>query len=312
MNQESRALSFALVAVLLWSTVATAFKLTLRDFSPSQMVFFASAVATVILLLIVAWQGKCATLIQALRTQKKQALMLGLINPVCYYWVLFAAYDKLPASIAQPINYSWAITLAVLAALVLKQPMRRSDWLACLLGYGGVVAIASQGQGLQWEGMAWDGVMLALLSTLLWAGYWILNTKQQQDAVVGLSLNFMLALPFAALLTWMQDGQWPQASWQGWLAVSYIGLFEMGITFVFWLSALKLTQQTARLSQLIFLSPFISLILLHFVIGETIHPSTLFGLGLIICGLLIQQWANARRLAPAQACDKSAVSDLGS
>lgn len=76
----------------------------------------------------------------------------------------------------------------------------------------------------------------------------------------------------------------------GWAAVSYVGLFEMGVTFVLWLSALRLTQNTARISNLIFASPFISLLLLANIIGEEIHPSTLIGLIMIVCGLLIQQF----------------------
>lgn len=71
---------------------------------------------------------------------------------------------------------------------------------------------------------------------------------------------------------------------------SYVGLFEMGVTFVLWLSALRLTQNTARISNLIFASPFISLLLLANIIGEEIHPSTLIGLIMIVCGLLIQQF----------------------
>ncbi|MBF4275299.1 EamA family transporter, partial [Vibrio anguillarum] len=72
--------------------------------------------------------------------------------------------------------------------------------------------------------------------------------------------------------------------------------FEMGITFVLWLSALKLTQNTARISNLIFASPFISLILLATIIGEAIHPTTLIGLIFIMLGLLVQQMKRKKAL----------------
>jgi drug/metabolite transporter (DMT)-like permease len=73
----------------------------------------------------------------------------------------------------------------------------------------------------------------------------------------------------------------------------------MGITFVLWLSALKSTNNTARISNLIFASPFISLILLATIIGEEIHPSTLIGLVLIIIGLIVQQLKLSKKLAPS-------------
>ncbi|MBF4432777.1 EamA/RhaT family transporter, partial [Vibrio anguillarum] len=69
-----------------------------------------------------------------------------------------------------------------------------------------------------------------------------------------------------------------------------------GITFVLWLSALKLTQNTARISNLIFASPFISLILLATIIGESIHPTTLIGLIFIMLGLLVQQMKQKKAL----------------
>tara|TARA_Y100001956_G_scaffold11105_1_gene9921 strand:- start:633 stop:1514 length:882 start_codon:yes stop_codon:yes gene_type:complete len=286
---ERRALGFGLSAVLLWSTVATAFKLTLAEFSPIQMLTIASIVSSTALIAVCAFQGKLSQLSTTFLSNPWYYLLLGLVNPLAYYLILFKAYDLLPASQAQAINYSWAITLTLMAAVFLGQKIRKQDWVACTFSYAGVVVIATKGDVL---GMQFDsplGVALALLSTLLWAGYWILNTKNKADPVVGVLLGFLVALPFAIGLTIFEGESFSQITAKGWMAVTYVGLFEMGITFVLWLSALKLTNNTARISNLIFASPFISLMLLSTIIGEEIHPSTLFGLVLIIAGLVIQQ-----------------------
>lgn len=286
---ERRALGFGLSAVLLWSTVATAFKLTLAELTPIQMLTVASIVSAMTLTAICAVQGKLSLLSGTFLANPWYYLLLGLINPLAYYLILFKAYDLLPASQAQAINYSWAITLTLMAALFLGQKIRKQDWVACSLSYFGVVVIATKGDVL---GLSFDsplGVALALLSTLLWAGYWILNTKNQADPVVGVLLGFLVAIPCAIGLSIYEGASWAHITPQGWLAVTYVGLFEMGVTFVLWLSALKLTQNTARISNLIFASPFISLILLATIIGEEIHPTTLLGLVLIIAGLVIQQ-----------------------
>ncbi|KGY10953.1 membrane protein [Vibrio tubiashii] len=286
---ERRALSLGLSAVLLWSTVATAFKLTLAEFSPIQMLTVASIVSAIALIAISAYQGKLRLLPSTFLSNPWYYLLLGLINPLAYYVVLFKAYELLPASQAQAINYSWAITLTLMAALFLGQTIRKQDWIACTFSYIGVIVIATKGNilGLNFESPL--GVGLALFSTLLWASYWILNTKNKADPIVGVLLGFLVAIPFAIGLTLYEDVGFSQITAKGWLAVCYVGLFEMGITFVLWLSALKLTQNTSRLSNLIFASPFISLMLLATIIGEDIHPSTLVGLVLIITGLIIQQ-----------------------
>ncbi len=286
---ERRALGLGLSAVLLWSTVATAFKLTLAEFTPIQMLTVASLISALALLLICAVRGHLNQIVSTLFANPWYYLLLGLVNPLAYYLILFKAYDLLPASQAQSINYSWAITLTFMAAVFLGQAIRKQDWLACVLSYFGVIIIATQGDifGLQFDSPL--GVGLALLSTLLWAGYWILNTKNQAEPVIGVLLGFLIAIPFAIALTFYEGASWNQITPQGWLAVSYVGLFEMGITFVLWLSALKNTNNTARISNLIFASPFISLLLLATIIGEEIPPSTLIGLVMIVIGLVVQQ-----------------------
>lgn len=55
---ERRALGFGVAAVLLWSTVATAFKITLEHFTPTQMLTIASAVSILALAGVAAYQKR--------------------------------------------------------------------------------------------------------------------------------------------------------------------------------------------------------------------------------------------------------------
>ncbi|MDB1122529.1 hypothetical protein [Vibrio algarum] len=58
MINERRALGFGIAAVMLWSTVATAFKLTLQEFTPIQMLTVASFVSALTLFVLCYFQGK--------------------------------------------------------------------------------------------------------------------------------------------------------------------------------------------------------------------------------------------------------------
>jgi len=294
MKNEKHALILAGTAVLLWSTVATAFKLTLAEFTPIQMLAVAILVSTSILTFICCVQRKSKLILTTFRSQPLYYLALGLLNPLAYYLILFKAYELLPASQAQPLNYSWAITLTLMASLFLGQRIKKQDWIACFLGYFGVLIIATKGNLFALVFDSLPGVLLALLSTLLWASYWILNTKNKADPVIGLLLGFMVALPCSIALACYEGASWSK-SIEGWIAASYVGAFEMGLTFVLWLGALKATNNTARISNLIFISPFISLFLLAHIIGETIHPATLVGLTFIVSGLMIQQMMTSKK-----------------
>ena len=66
----------------------------------------------------------------------------------------------------------------------------------------------------------------------------------------------------------------------------------MAIAFLFWSSALKLTNNASRVSNLIFLAPFVSLVIINRVLGEEIYATTLAGLVLIVSGLLFQQYVH--------------------
>jgi drug/metabolite transporter (DMT)-like permease len=194
----------------------------------------------------------------------------------------------LPAQEAQPLNYTWAITLSLLAVPMLKQRLCLREIIAILISYSGVLVISTRGDLLGLHFSNPTGVALALGSTIIWALYWILNTRDSRPPLAGLFMNFLCALPLS-LLYCLVFTELRMPDLGGVLGAAYVGCFEMGISFFLWLQALKYTVSTARISSLIFISPFISLILIHFIVGEEILPSTFYGLILIIIGLVLQQ-----------------------
>lgn len=286
-NQKTATL-FALLAIAMWSTVATAFKITLEYFSAMQMLFVASIASTLVLGLICFQQGKLPQVKNTFLKAPYFYLLMGVINPFLYYLLLFQAYDLLPAQQAQSLNYTWAITLSLLAVPVLGHKLRKNDIVAIFLGYLGALIIATKGNLLALDFKSPVGVILALSSTILWACYWIFNSKNKADPIIALLLCFLCSLPII-IMSVAIFSDFNLIAWQGWIGAIYIGLFEMGVAFVAWLSALKYAQSTSKISNLIFISPFVSLLLLNSIIGETIYPATLIGLLLIVVGLLIQK-----------------------
>ncbi|QIZ75908.1 DMT family transporter [Ferrimonas lipolytica] len=288
MKNQTRALQFGFAAVLCWSTVATAFKLALEHQSPAQLVLFASLFSCVILLIIVAVKGQLSQLGRQWRQAPLHYLRSGILNPFLYYAVLFAGYDRLPAQQAQALNYTWVIVLSFLAVPMLKQKLKLWDLVAALFAYCGVVVIATGGDFSTFSVADPTGIVLILTSTILWALYWIVNTKQQGNAIAGLLLGFLVSLPLSAALCWYR-GELTIPNWQGLAGAAYVGMFEMGITFVLWLTAMRLAEHTASLSNLAFLGPFMSLMFISQILGEAIASATVIGLMMIIAGLILQK-----------------------
>lgn len=287
MKNQKKAYLLALATVGLWSTIASASKLTLSYLSPEQLLFYSCIVSLCVLFGIIVVQGKVVLLRQVNGRQLAACIGFGFLNPFTYYLVLFKAYSLLPAQQAQIINYTWAITLTLLSIPILKQKVSKGQWLAIFICYCGVLVIATKGRLLELQFENPLGVGFALLSTIIWALYWIFNTRDTLDPVVSLFLNFLCGLPMIGLYLFWVGGFTPVPI-NGVLGAAYIGTFEMGVSFVLWLSALKLSESTGKIANLIFLSPLLSLFFIHFLVGEEILISTLIGLALVISGLMVQ------------------------
>jgi drug/metabolite transporter (DMT)-like permease len=233
-------------------------------------------------------QGRMTELLTALRNQPLKYFIMACINPLLYYVILLTAYALLPAQQAQTINYTWAIILSLLAVPVLGQRLQRKDLVAIAVGYLGVVIIATEGSFHLGAIQSTLGLTLALVSTLVWAGFWLANTRLQEAKDVALAAMFVMSCPVAiAYLAY--GGGLAQLSWQGLGAAVYIGLFEMGVTFLLWSQALSRAVNVARVANLIFLAPVLSLVLIQLVLDEPIHPATVVGFALIVPAILLQQ-----------------------
>jgi drug/metabolite transporter (DMT)-like permease len=290
MNQKTATL-YALGAVLLWSTVASAFKLSLRFLRPDPLLFWSAFASTLLLGIVLGVQRKLGTAVHATRRELLLSALQGLLNPFLYYLVLFRAYDRLPGQMAQPLNYTWALAIALLSVPMLKQRIRPASFLALLVSLFGVVVISTRGDLRSLRVEEPLGVGLAVGSSLIWALYWILNLRDRREAAGKLFLGFCFGTGFT-LLFCLATRAPLKLPFPGALGAVYIGFFEMGLTFLLWLSALRLSRTTAAVSNLIFLSPFVSLFLLRALVGEPLHSSSFLGLVAIVAGIIMQQRAS--------------------
>ncbi len=167
MKKQTKAYLFAFITIGLWSTIASASKLTLRHLTPAEVLLYASGVSTAVLFIIVIAQDKFKKIASLSGREWLTSIGFGLINPFAYYLVLFKAYDLLPAQQAQIINYTWAITLSLLSIPLLGQRVAGRQWLAIFVSYIGVLVIATKGDLLALRFENPSGVGLALFSTVL-------------------------------------------------------------------------------------------------------------------------------------------------
>jgi drug/metabolite transporter (DMT)-like permease len=288
MDRTKKSYLYAGLAVFFWSTIPTVFKIGLGELDVLTMLAIATFTSALVLLIIVVAGKKADLLMKSSGKDLLISAVLGLINPFIYYLILLRAYKLLPAQVAQPLNMIWPIILVFLSVPVLKQRIPAKSFAALLISFVGVYIISSQGNPLHPGKSDTTGIILATGSSVFWALYFIFNMKDKRDESVKLFTNFLFASFYllVAILIFRRAGS--VISFKGVAASIYVGIFEMGITFYFWLMALQLSSTSDKVSNLVYLAPFLSLVFVHFIIKEPVYYTTPAGLLLIIGGIFIQ------------------------
>ncbi|MDX9790439.1 MAG: DMT family transporter [Candidatus Kapaibacterium sp.] len=294
MTEKNSKLSnfYAGLTVLLWSTAASAFKLGLSDTNAAHLLFYSSLTSFFVFALFRLMSKNRKKLFETNNLLK--SALFGLINPFIYYLILFEAYSLLPAQIAQPLNYTWVIVVNIMMALFMHKKLDKSSLFGLFVSFWGVVIISAQGQTSELGNISIWGIVLALSSSIFWGLYWVLNLRDTRRDVDKLLSNFMFGTLFIFLyLIITQDFNFTT---NGVIAGVYIGLFEMGITFFIWLKALKYSKNTVFTGNIIYFTPFVSLIFIYFVLGEPIRFASLIGLVLIIGGIFLPKILGKNKL----------------
>jgi drug/metabolite transporter (DMT)-like permease len=295
MTPQKKSYLLAITAVAFWSTIATAFKITLRHIGFVELLFFASLTSTVVFAVYLSFSGRLAGVFRHPPRRLLAMAFAGILNPFLYYLILLRAYELLPAQEAGTLNYAWPVVLVLLSVPLLGQKIGWSGILSVFISFTGILLISTHGDLTGFRFSNPVGVALALTCPFVWALYWIINMKIPGADVEKLFVGFLTGTLLIGI-THSITGKWSVPSLPGLAGALYAGFFEMGITFILWLKALKLSKTTAHISNLVFLSPFLSLFYIHLFVGESILPSTIAGLFLVVGGILFGQYAPVEKI----------------
>ena len=294
-----KAYMLAIAAIILWATVATAFKLGLQHYTPYQLVVIACVTSTACLF-VLSFKEHGKQMFYAFKT-KQDILFTGtssLLNPFLYYLVLFSAYDRLPAQVAQPVNFTWPIFLSVFAILFLKERFRPITIPALLVSFSGVVLLSSKKSMIDFpETQAESGILLGLLSAVIWAVYWIVNLRDKRPALIKLFWGFLTAMNFIIIYGTLTKLFPFSIKFNKLIYPAYIGLFEMSVTFYLWMRSLELAKNTPIISNLVYLTPILSLFFIRIILKESLQSTTFYGLALIISGVILQSLVKTKHQA---------------
>ena len=276
---------FAFISIFLWSTVATAAKLLLGDFNNFQVLFVSSLFAALSLAAVYLTPKK-RKLFKTYRPKDYLVMsLIGMPGIFLYYVLYFGGADGLPANQAFIINYMWPIMSVVFACLLLKESLTPRKIIAILLSFLGIV-IVTGGDLLHFDRQTLLCALLCLLAAVCYGAFTALNRKYSYDVGVVTMLGYLIAVVLTGAVILVRRDFFTVNSTQV-LGFIWNGVFTMAIPNALWVVALR-HGGTAKISNLAYVTPFLSMLCARFVLGEPIRLYSVIGLTVIVLGIFIQ------------------------
>ncbi len=283
------------LCILLWASIPVASKKILAELSNLQVLFWSTVFSVAALGTLVVGQGKISTLKSYGLPSLLRLSWLGFLGAFLYYILLYGAFSRTSAAEGFILAYTWPILVSAFAAPLLGERLTAARLFAIVTSFFGVIVIVTRGRLVELTVTSLPGNLLALCGAFVFALFSVQGKRSGHDLTVAAFVYFVAALVCAAAaMAFFGFTPLPPAHIWGWIL--YNGLLVNGISYLFWFKALQ-HGDTFVVSNLLYLTPALSLLFVRLFLDEPVHASALFGLLFIVAGILLQSWQKFAGLA---------------
>ncbi len=277
---------YAGISIFFWSTTATVTKLLLGSLNSMQITLISSLLSTLFLLAVNIFKGTISELKSFKLKDWLYTFLLGTIGIFVYHLFLYIGIDKMEASQAFIINYLWPIMTVVFACIILKEKMTLRKAIAILLSFVGVIVVTSNGSLLSISGDTLTGAIYCIIAAVAYGLFSVLNKERPYNKYLSMLIYYFAS--FVVSLVWVlvtRDGFTVAPSQI--VGILWSGIFTTAVAYTSWALALE-SGDTAKISNLAYITPFLSLVWTTLVLKEEFKPWSLVGLAIIVVGIFIQ------------------------
>ncbi|AEA33181.1 DMT family transporter [Hippea maritima] len=280
-----KALIAVFICITSWAFIPIASKEILKGMNNYAMLFFSNIISASILGIYLFSQN-------GIRVLKKYSIkdyilmsFLGFLGSFLFYVFLYKAFSLASAQEVFIINYTWPILITLLGFFILKEKATLMSLIAITISFLGVVIIATKGNlsTLKFTNLYAD--ILALLGATCFALFSVLGKKVKYDQKIAVFVYFLSASIFSLATIKAFQIKFINSNTLFWLFIN--GAIINGISYIFWFYALK-KAKTALISNLVYLTPLISLVFISLILKEKIEPYSIAALFLIMAGIGLQ------------------------
>lgn len=284
---------YAIISVLLWSTTATVTKLLLGNLDSMQILLLGSLFAFMFLFIINCIKGNLKEVKNYKLKDFFKIIIIGTLGTFLYNLFLYLGINTLQASQAFIINYLWPIMTVIFACIILKEKITVRKIIAIIISFIGVIIVSSNGNLLNIEKSSIIGTIYCTLAAISYGLFSVLNKKQNYNKYTSMMLYYLTSFCISLIYCLCARKTFVPETNQL-LGLLWIGVFTSAIAFTSWALALE-KGDTARISNIAYITPFISLVWTSIILKEELKVYSILGLIIIILGIFIQMKDNKKR-----------------
>ena len=277
---------YAFVSVFFWSTTTSVSKLLLHSISTMQVMAVSSVFAALFLLLVNVKKGNLRQL-KAYRLRDYLTLIgVGFVGMFLYRWLLFMGVARMLASQAMIVNYLWPIMAVLAGCVILKEKLTARKGIAVLMSFLGVVIVTTGGNLTGLSESDLTGTVYVAVAAVFYGLFVAVNKGLPYDSFVSMMIYNTVAAVCAIAGT-LLGGETLLLTLPQNLGLIWVGVCNTAIGFVAWDLAMK-TGDTAKIANIAYITPFLSLVVAYFLLGEPITLWSVGGLVVIVAGIFLQ------------------------
>ena len=276
---------YAGVSIFCWSTVAVITKLLLQDLNQFQLLWASSFFAGLFLLVVNLVTGNLKQLKQWKLKDFAISALCGIPGTFLYYVFYYAGAARMEASHAFIVNYLWPIMCVVFACILLKEKLTFKKLLAIGVSFVGV-GIVSFSKLDRFTADMVIGTVLCMLGAVCYGIFTALNRKVQYDKRLSMMVNYAVTFLLTTVINGCRGDLFLPSGVQA-LGMAWNGMFTMAVAGTLWILALQ-RGKTEKISNLAYITPFLSLVWTTLFLHEAFDPMNILGLTVIVAGILIQ------------------------
>jgi drug/metabolite transporter (DMT)-like permease len=282
-----KAILKALFAVTAWGASFVATKISLQYVVPTTVVWLRFSMGVLILGLAVAL-GKQFKLPQG--RDWSYFAILGFLGITFHQWLQSTGLVTAQATTTGWIIASTPIFMALLGLIILKEYLVWYQVAGIILAAFGVLLVVTKGDlsAVTTGKFGTPGDLLVLISAPNWAVFSTLSRSGLKKHPSTLMMFYVMSFGwfYTSILFFSTAGirQIPFIPWDGWIAITFLGVFCSGIAYIFWYDALKVLP-VAQTGAFLYLEPIITVIVAALVLREAILLASLVGGITILIGV---------------------------